>query len=167
MKKNYCLLLVLLFCCIIPIEAKSLFIRIFDQQGHKIAKGDLTATTDTSIILQGHKTQIEIPLRDIGTIKTKRSVGHPIATGAIIGALSGALLGFISGQADDEIYGSWGYESDPGKDAAVTAVAGIAIGGAVGAIIAVTQRRNTLVINGDANTWQQQRKFLDVMLSQH
>lgn len=165
MKKSYCLLLVLLFCCTGSIEAKKLFIRIFDQQGHKIAKGHFTATTDTSLILQGNKTQLEILLRDIGTIKTRRTFSHHIAAGAIIGGLSGAFLGLVSGQANEEAYGFVGYESDPGNDAITGTLSGIAVGGAVGLIIAATQKRKTLVINGDANTWQQHRKILDNMLS--
>ncbi|SHN38650.1 hypothetical protein [Chitinophaga sp. CF418] len=160
MKKNY-LLLLILFCSISPLEAQKRFIRIYDQQGQMIAKGDFTATTDTSIVLQAHKTQLEIPLRNIGTIKTKRTFAHAIAIGATIGVVSGGLLGLASGQANEDVYGSLGYESSPGDDVAAGALIGLATGAVVGTIISVAQNRSTIVINGNTTDWQLKRKILD------
>lgn len=160
MKKNY-LLLLILFCSIGPLEAQKRFIRIYDQQGQMIAKGDFTATTDTSIVLQAHKTQLEIPIRDIGTIKTKRTFGHAIAIGATIGVVSGALLGLATGQANEDVYGGFGYETSAGNDVAAGALVGLVIGGAVGTIISVAQNRSTIIINGNTADWPLKRKILD------
>ncbi|SDG92316.1 hypothetical protein [Chitinophaga filiformis] len=161
MKKIYYLLLPLLFCSISPLEAQKRFIRLYDEQGQMIAKGDFTATTDTSIIIQSHKTQLEIPVRQIGTIKTKRTFGHAIAIGATIGVVSGALLGLATGQANEDVYGGFGYETSPGNDVAAGALVGVVVGAAVGTIISVTQNRSTITINGNTADWQMKRKILD------
>lgn len=161
MKKNYYLLLLLLLYSVSPIAAQKRFIRIYDQQGQLIAKGDFTATTDTSVILQGHKTQTEVPLRDIGTIKTKRTFGHAIAIAATIGVVSGAILGLATGQANEDVWGGLGYESSPGDDIATGALSGVAIGATVGTIISVSQKRKTIIINGNTTDWQLKRKVLD------
>ncbi len=161
MKKIYYLLLPLLFCSIRPLEAQKRFIRLYDEQGQMIAKGDFTATTDTSIIIQSHKTQLEIPVRQIGTIKTKRTFGHAIAIGATIGVVSGALLGLATGQANEDVYGGFGYETSAGNDVAAGALVGVVVGAAVGTIISVTQNRSTITINGNTADWQMKRKILD------
>lgn len=165
MKKNYCLLLLMLFSCVGSLEAKKLFIRVFDLQGHRTTKGAVIATTDTSVILLHGNERLEIPVKDIGIIKTKRAFVHPILTGAIIGSLSGALLGLIAHEDHDEASGYFIYETSVGEDIAAGALSGVVIGGVVGTIISATQRRRSIVINGDVKEWQQQKKFFDVILA--
>ena len=165
MKKNYCLLMLMLVCYISPLAAKDLFIRIFDQQGRKIAKGVLTATTDSSIILLNSKKTHEIPLKDIGVIKTKRSFGHPIVMGAITGSLAGGLLGLIASGTDDSSDDSILFEPSDEEYALGGVFAGAVIGGGIGTIIAAIRKRKSIVINGDAKEWQQQRKVLDLIVA--
>ncbi|ACU62597.1 hypothetical protein [Chitinophaga pinensis] len=164
MKKNYYLLLLLmLFFYISPLEAKHLFIRIFDQHGYMIAKGNLFTTTDSSIQLRRGKVPVEIYVRDIGTIKTKRSFGHPILIGGIVGTLSGAITGLAAHESLNSGSDYFDLETSVGEDMAAVALVGAAVGGLIGTIVAATQKRTVLTINGDMNEWQQQKKVLDAM----
>ncbi|PWV48323.1 hypothetical protein [Chitinophaga sp. S165] len=164
MKKNAFLLLLTLFFCIIPTYAKSTFVRVFDMQGHKIAKGNLVATTDTSILLRSNKILHEVHLKDIGTIKTKRAIGHSMAIGAAIGSLSGLTLGIATNNVLEDDFGFDVEESETGSIIAESTLAGIATGAAIGLIIDLVQRRKTIVINGDVKEWQQKRTILDLIL---
>ncbi|TWV93308.1 hypothetical protein [Chitinophaga pinensis] len=143
-KNYYLLLLLMLFFYISPLGAKHLFIRIFDQHDHLIAKGELIATTDTSVQLRKGKASIEIPVRDIGTIKTKRSFGHPILIGGIIGTLSGAITGAAGHESLNSGSDYFDLETSLGEDMAAVALAGAVVGGLIGTIVAATQKRSVL-----------------------
>src|ERR1051325_5402347 len=77
MNKGTITLLALLLCCFtLQLQAKSTFIRVFGLNGKLLAKGDLVATTDTSVIVQRHKQQVEIAVTKIGLIKTGVPIGR-------------------------------------------------------------------------------------------
>lgn len=166
MKKNYYLLFMLFFY-ISPLGAKNIFIRVFDQHGHSIAKGALTGTTDTSVLLRHGRTQLEIAIREIGTIKTKRSFGHPILVGAIAGAVSGGIIGLVANESLNADNGYFDVETSAGEDAVAGAIGGAIVGGVIGTIIAATSKRTTILISGDVNDWQQKRKILEIMLAEN
>ncbi|SFM62308.1 hypothetical protein SAMN05428949_0209 [Chitinophaga sp. YR627] len=164
MKKNfYLLLLLLLFFYISPLGAKHLFIRVFDQHGYLIAKGNFYAATDSSVQLRRGERPVEVLVRDIGTIKTKRSFGHPILIGGIIGTLSGAITGLAAHESLNSGSDYFDLETSVGEDMAGVALAGAVVGGVIGTIVAATQKRTVLIVNGNINEWQQQRKTLDAM----
>ena len=80
---------------------KSTFVRVYNLTGHKIYKGDVLMVTDSSLQLKVKSTPINIPVRDIGSIKTKRSAGNNILIGAITGASSMAIVGVVSADPDE------------------------------------------------------------------
>src|SRR6185436_11850757 len=87
MKKTIVLLL-LLFSFINLTAQKKTFLRIYDMAGKKIGKGYLVGTTDSTIILKSSD-QIKIFSSSlIGTIKTKRSVGH---TALVVGGIAAGV----------------------------------------------------------------------------
>lgn len=164
MKKNfYLLLLLMLFFYISPLGAKHLFIRVFDQHGYMLAKGNFFATTDSSVQLRRGERPIEVLVRNIGSIKTKRSFGHPILIGGIVGTLSGAITGLAAHESLNSGSDYFDLETSVAEDMAGVALIGAAVGGVIGVIVAATQKRPVLIINGDVNEWQQQRKVLDAM----
>ena len=70
----------------ISLAQTSTFVRIYDLHAKKIYKGVIHMVTDTSVQLVAKQTPIEISVRRIGFIKTKRSPGNNILLGSIIGA---------------------------------------------------------------------------------
>lgn len=155
-------LLVLLSCCFtLQLQAKSTFVRVFGLNGKLIAKGDLVATTDTSVIVQRHKQQVEIAVTKIGRLKTGRPVGQPIAIGAGVGAFVGLFLGLIaSGDS-----GSGGFaEFDDSFGAAAGLAVGLAGGAVIGSIITATKKRQRIEVNGDLNAWQKKRQLLNAII---
>src|SRR4051794_31973998 len=77
---------------------KSIFVRVYDFAGEKINTGHLLAVTDTSLQLKGEP--VDIPVRNIGFIKTKRSAGNNVLVGSVIGAFTGAVVGAVTGDPD-------------------------------------------------------------------
>jgi len=161
MNKRAITLLVLLLCCFTQqLQAKSTFVRVFNLSGDLIAKGDLVATTDTSVIIQRHKQQVEIAVTKIGFIKTGAPVARPIAVGAGVGALTGLLIGVIS--TGDS--GSGELQFDESFGAATGFAVGLAGGAVIGTLITVTKKRKRIDVNGDVNAWQQKRQLLNAII---
>lgn len=91
--------LLVLLSCLAPLTlmAQRTFIRVYTAEGHRITKGDVVATTDSTLIIQQHKKQVELPVAMIGFIKPRRTFGHGIALGSSIGALVCGIVGLASG----------------------------------------------------------------------
>ena len=80
---------------------KSTFVRVYNLTGQKIYKGDVLIVTDSSLQLKVKSTPMNIPVRDIGSIKTKRSAGNNIVIGAIAGASSMAIVGVVTADPEE------------------------------------------------------------------
>ncbi|MEI8075814.1 MAG: hypothetical protein WCH78_13775 [Bacteroidota bacterium] len=80
----------LLFILSISIQLFSqvpLFLRVYDHQNAKFSKGNLYATTDSTLTLLGNKLDtMVIPISKIEYIKTRHSFGNSflVATGALV-----------------------------------------------------------------------------------
>ena len=162
MNKGTITLLALLLCCFtLQLQAKSTFIRVFGLNGKLLAKGDLVATTDTSVIVQRHKQQVEIAVTKIGLIKTGVPIGRPIAVGAGVGALVGLIAGVIAfgDSSSDEFV-----QFDESIGAAGGFATGLAGGAVIGTLITVTKKRQRVKVNGDMNAWQQKRQLLNAII---
>jgi hypothetical protein len=158
------LLVLLLYSFTLPLQAKTKFVRVFNREGHLIVRGDLVATTDTSVIIQEHKKQVEVPVSKIGFIKTARTFGGPVALGAgvgfFIGTIAGAAAGGGGGSSNTDVF----YEFDESVSVAAGMALGTAGGAVIGTIISAAQKRLRIEVNGDVNAWQQKRQLLNPLI---
>ena len=133
------------------------FIRIYNSHGQKIAKGKLLSWTDSTIEIKRGAKNDTLAIRSISFIKTRRSAGHNIAVGTVIGVGVGLVFGVISSSQS---------ENDPNPNSWAgfgTGLAGIAspvAGAAIGGITAVLRKRKKIEINGDAEKWKVARSEL-------
>lgn len=139
------LIVIMAFCAISSssIGQNFGFARVFDANGTKIAKGRVISVTESVLQLAKNNQMIDVPVSDIGTIKTKRSEYHNIAIGAGFGALTGAFLGIAS--ADEDAF--LGYNEIEG--ALGGAILGAPIGAAVGGLTGLFKGSRTFDIGGD------------------
>jgi hypothetical protein len=125
------------------------FVRLYSTHGNKISKGYIISVND-SILKLKNKSKYEIlNFKDIGYIKTKRSAGNNVLTGASIGAATGALLGIAS--ADPEAW-IFGYTASEG--AAMGLISGGISGAAIGGLTIIFKNSKTFIINGDESNWK-------------
>lgn len=124
------------------------FVRVYNLKGQKINKGQVAVVTDTSLQLQKEDTLVTIPVTYIGSIKTKRSAGNNLLTGAIIGASAMAIIGAVT--ADPNEWVGW----TAGEGAAGGAIIGLPLGAAIGGISILFKNSKTYLINGDTTKWK-------------
>ncbi|WP_157662460.1 hypothetical protein [Polaribacter sp. SA4-10] len=97
---KYLLFTIALFLCInitaqeLPKKSK-VFVRVYNNEGQKIAKGKILKITDSTLVLKKGSRSITVPSSEISNIKTKRTKGHSV----LMGALPGAALLIISDDA--------------------------------------------------------------------
>ncbi|WP_157831524.1 hypothetical protein [Confluentibacter flavum] len=131
----------------------SMFVRVYNLDGKKINKGHVTFVGDTILGLKRHGNIIQINVREIGTIKTKRSAGHNLLIGTTAGAAAGAILGVVTVNATNDLFGNWFYHTE--SDGLVGgAMFGAVAGACNGGITAFLKHSNTYIINGDLEKWQ-------------
>jgi hypothetical protein len=127
---------------------KSTFVRVYNLTGQKIYKGDVLMVTDSSLQLKVKSTPINIPVRDIGSIKTKRSAGHNILIGSIAGASSMAIVGVVTADPEEFL----GYTAGEGFAAGL--LLGAPPGAVIGGITALLKKSLTYLIDGDIMKWK-------------
>jgi hypothetical protein len=125
------------------------FVRVFDLEGKKIQKGRVWKVTDTSLVLISKKERKEIPAKQIGTIKTKRSTGSYVLIGAMVGGAAMAIAGVTTAEPDSW----WGYTEAEG--AAGGAILGAAGGSILGWIVSLFKNSTTYQIDGSTQKLQQ------------
>jgi hypothetical protein len=143
---KYLLFAITLVLCInttaqeLPKKSK-IFVRVYNNEGQKIAKGKILNITDDALIIKKGSSSITVPTSNIMYIKTKRTNGHNILIGGIAGA-SITILGAL--QSD-------GY----GAAAAVLLTPVFAaIGSGIGYITALFKNSQHYSIQGDPIKWQ-------------
>ncbi|WP_298237848.1 hypothetical protein [uncultured Algibacter sp.] len=119
------------------------FVRVYNIEGKKIAKGKIVFLSDSTLGLKKSNKLKEVPVKQIGKIKTKHSGGHNVLMGSLFGASFGAILGVSTADPDALL----GYTAGEGALAlgALGAVGGAAIGG----MTAGFKESETFIINGD------------------
>jgi hypothetical protein len=79
----------LILCCNISAQefpkTSNVFVRVYNEYGKKIAKGKITNIKDNSLILAKGSKSITVPLNEIDFIKTKRTNGHNVLIGSLVG----------------------------------------------------------------------------------
>lgn len=124
-------------------NGSELFIRVYNLQGEKIAKGKIKSFSDTILQLSRKSKIVNISYDEIGSIKTKRSIGNNILIGASIGGSSLAILGVSVGETGSYVSGG------SGSNAAIGLFAGGFFGGIIGGTTAFFKKSDTFIINGD------------------
>lgn len=123
---------------------KGMFVRVFNLDGKKINKGHVAFVVDTLLGLKKNGNDVEINVKEIGIIKTRRSAGHNILVGSAIGTTTGAILGVASADPDAWIFGYTAAEGATGFG-----LAGALGGAAIGGISIAFKNSKTIIINGD------------------
>lgn len=135
-------------------EISNVFIRVYDQDGRKIAKGKIQSISASSIQFISKNDLHEIPLNRIGSIRTKHSAGNNIGIGAVVGAATMGSIGASTADPDDFL----GYSA--GEGAAGGALLGGIGGAAIGGITILFKRSRTYSINGDEEKLKAFKKAL-------
>ena len=130
--------------------SKTPFLRVFNLEGKKIAKGKLLQITDSTLTLKRNKKTSEVLFTDIGFIKTKRSFGHNIAIGTVIGA---GTMTTISAVSEDSSSSSNYINFSGGEGAIIGTLIGAPSGAFVGAITGLFKNSETFDIQGDQLKW--------------
>ena len=128
------------------IESKygNAFIRVYNIEGKKIAKGKLLLVTEKSITLIKRNKRREIFLKDIGKIRTKRSFGNNVLKGAAIGGGTLAVIGAASAPNDSSFL-----SFTPLEGAAIGTVVGGFFGAGIGTVTGLFKNSKVYPINGD------------------
>ncbi|MES2850199.1 MAG: hypothetical protein V4685_14165 [Bacteroidota bacterium] len=135
---------------------KKTFMRIYDLQGKKIAKGYFAGTTDSTVLLLKEGTITPVPVLSIKSIKTKRSVGHTVLVCGGIAAVTMGVLSLAILGTDDF------FEPISKEEIFVTGFASGAGGGTlIGAIAGSLKKSQEFKIDGKQENWQQQKILID------
>ena len=126
-------------------QYKDVFLRVYNLEGKKIAKGRLLIITDQSMTLYRRKQRIEISIQDIGKIRTKRSFGNNVVKGAAIGGGIVAVIGAASAPNDDSLL-----SYTPAEGAILGTVIGGFYGGGIGAITGIFKNSKAYIIDGES-----------------
>ena len=127
-------------------EKNTMFVRVYNLEGDKINKGKVLAVTDTILQLDGKKGVVDIDVRTIGLIKTKRSEGNNVLIGTLIGLTTFAILGATQGGSDE-----WFSSTDLAVGGGVV---GAVIGAGTGAMTIPFKNSKSHIINGDPLKWK-------------
>ena len=137
---------------------KTIFIRVFDESGKKIHKGFLSQVSDTSLTIRNGEKKLEVPVSKISGIKIKRSFGHTVLISSLIGAAGFSIFGAATAEPD-----AW-FSYSVGEGAAAGFIVGALTGGAVGSIVAATNKKPILQINMDQKEWIKAKSALSYYL---
>ncbi|MGW9686686.1 hypothetical protein [Flagellimonas sp. 2504JD1-5] len=127
-----------------------MFVRVFDLQGNKIAKGKIQLLSANELQLQTRKLSIKLPVNNIGKIKTGRSGGTNVG----MGALAGASVGLVLGVAAGEDGGLYGLSSTEGNTAAMS-ILGAMFGSVAGGLSTIFKKNQSFRIDGDIEKWNE------------
>ena len=130
-------------------DKQKLFVRVYNLEGKKIGKGHVNFLNDTLLELKKNRKLVQFNVKDIGTIRTKRSAGHNLLIATAIGAGSFAILGAATADPSAWIYG---YTAAEG--AAAGAIVGGVAGAAVGGISIAFKKSETYRIDGNIDKWR-------------
>lgn len=126
------------------------FVRVYGLQGEKIGKGKILSFSDSRLQLKRNNRIKEFSIKNIGSIKTKRSAKSNLLIGAAIGAVAGGIAGADSADPDSWIFGYTATEGALGG-----AIIGGGAGTVVGGITALFKNPETFEINGDPVKWKE------------
>jgi hypothetical protein len=127
-------------------KKSNVFVRVYDLQNRKICKGKIISVSETTLELYRNGKFISIPAITIGKIKTKRSIGHSILSGAVIAGGPILIAGIASDFAQENSFNS----GEPYFYIGLFATIGALIGGLVG----LAKNIKSIEVNGDLLKWK-------------
>lgn len=135
--------------CLEMTAQNKLFVRVYDLEGKKINKGFILAVNDSLLRIEKNKNYIDIPVKTIGMIKTKRSAGNNVLIGSLAGA---TLMGAITAASADP--DAWILDYTPLEGALIGILVGAPAGALLGAITVGFKKSKKFTINGDLEKWK-------------
>ena len=126
----------------LPKKSK-IFVRVYNNEGQKIAKGKMLKITDDSLILKKGGRSVAVPLSKIMYIKTKRTNNHNVLLGGVSG-VGFSLFGLSQSKGS-----SW----DTVGFIILTPVF-VAIGGGIGYLTSLFKKPVHYSIQMDSIKWQ-------------
>jgi hypothetical protein len=140
-------------------KSSNLFVRVYNLEGTRINNGKIISVSDTLLKLKHQKKIAEINAKDIGWIRTKRSVGNNVLFGSLIGATAGAIVGVISYDKprvsnDSGLWLDGVYELSAPESALIGVIIGGGAGAGIGALTSLFKKSKTFIINGDTSKWK-------------
>jgi hypothetical protein len=140
---------------------KKLFVRVYNLHGKKVTKGRVLSVTDTTLELNEGSITETIPAQNIGTIRTKHSMGQSIFFGALAGTATGAIIAAAKVQPDNSDPNSIEVIS-PEVEAGALIFLGLLGGTIVGTIVGAAKDSQEFIIHGDLNKWKSFRSLVMV-----
>ena len=138
------------------IRERKIFVRVFDFEDKKIAKGYLRVVTDSTLELSRSSEYLSIPLKNINYIKTKRSTGSNALIGSITGATIIGILGIATADPD-----AWLFGYSAAEGALAGGLIGAIGGGVIGGITSIFKNSKTIYIEGDSMKWNFFKKMVE------
>lgn len=147
---KYILLTATLFLCVqlfaqaLPKNSKT-FVRVYNNEGQKIAKGRIIEVSENALILKKGSKSVTIPSNEIAYLKTKRTNGHNILVGGLAG-VGYSLYGVTKSTANEDGWQALAF-------IIITPVA-TAIGGGIGYLTTIFKNSVHYSIQQDPIKWK-------------
>lgn len=134
-----------------PERYKDTFVRVFDSNGKKVAKGKVANISEHTLTLKVGKGYSEIPMNNINRIKTN----HSAATNVLVPALAGAIIGGIIGSQEED---DWLFTRS--ENTFLGALSGGGIGAGIGGLSLLFRKGNVYHIQGNEASWEYFRESM-------
>lgn len=154
--KNILIIICCQFLCSSVIGQKQDFLRVFDNERNKIAKGRFISATDSSLILKKGTDTLVVLMQDIYSVRTKRSTGNNILIGATTGAVVSSV--FFAASADPD---AWIFDYTAGEGVLIGLITGLPVGAAVGGITSIFKNSKNFIIDGRPENWKIFREVMN------
>jgi len=142
---------------------KNVFVRVYDVNYTKLAKGNLLYSSDSTVKIKHHGKTDSFPVKKIFHIKTKRSIGHTVLIGTGIGTGIGLTVITIGVVVVNPGGGGSASMNPPRDHTPASAFIFPVVGAAVGVLIDLSIKRETFEIDGEIEKWKiAKNKLLNV-----
>jgi hypothetical protein len=139
---------------------KKLFVRVYNLHGKKINTGRVLSVTDSTVELDEVSHTGTIFVKDIGSIRTKHSMGHSILMGSLVGTATGAIIAAATTHPAKSDPNTYQIEIiTPEEQAEAVIFLGFLGGTAVGAIAGAAKNSEHFLIHGDPTKWKSFEKL--------
>lgn len=155
MKRLILFFFLLTICHPLYPQKNQLFVRVYDLNDKKINKGFVIAVNDSLLRIKKDTSYVDIPVKTIGTIRTKKSVGNNVLIGSLMGAAVVGGIGAATAEPDAEIMG---YTA--GEGFIIGVIFGAPTGAIIGTFSAGLKNSKTFKIDGDLEKWKAFREHL-------
>lgn len=139
-------------------KKNSIFLRLYDANGKKIADGKFVASTDSTLQLVKNRKNNTIPIMVIDAIKPKHGGGYSILVGVASGMAVGTVALVIGGIGQLKAHDD---QSEIALDMGIVSVIAPIVGGFGGSVAELFRKsNNTYFIHGNTAEWLVLKKQL-------